>query len=237
MWKTILIDKSVVEGLNPDKARELADTYFLVLPPILIDEMTSMLAKEKKGDRDPEKILKSIARKSINSSIVVPHARLLAKINLLGEQIPMDGKIPLMGVELIRRRDGEFGAYYDTTKDKRNLLDWSRGEFTSYRGKAREIRNIKHEFDYKKWHKEHSDVFNRLPKFKTMDEFTKWFDNTHLANMSPEQLFSLAVQDLLNENETAKAREEWENSGKTRLCCITPFLVSLSPLSALFIFF
>lgn len=215
MWKTILIDKSVIEGLNPDKARELADTYFVVLPPILIDEMTSMLAKEKKGDRDQERILKSIARKSINSSFVVPHARLLAKKNLLGEHIPMDGKIPLMGGELIRQRDGEFGMFYDTTKDKKCLSDWSKGEFTSYRNKASDIRNREHAFDYKKYHQASSYVFNRLPQFKTMDEFTKWFDNIHLARMSPEQLFNLTVQDLLNENETAKAKEGWKNSGKT----------------------
>ncbi|MDE3269119.1 MAG: hypothetical protein OYH77_02415, partial [Pseudomonadota bacterium] len=214
-----MIDKSVIQALNPDKARELADTYSIVLPHILIEEMTSMLAKEKKGNKDPENILKKIARKSMNGSLVVPHARLLAKKNLLGEEIPMDGRIILMGGELIRRRDGGFGTYYDTTKDKKCLLDWSRGEFASYRNKASDIRNREHAFDYKYYHRVSSDVFNRLPQFKTMDDFTKWFYDPHLANMSPEQLFSLATQDLLNENETVKAKEGWKNSGKTIQDC------------------
>ena len=213
MWKTILIDKSVIEGLNPDEARELADTYFVVLPPILIDEMTSMLAKEKKN-RNLEEILKSLARKTINNSLVVPHARLLAKKNLLGKQIPMDGKMPLMGGELIRQRDGEFKWYYDTTKDKKILSDWSKRDFASYRSKARDLRNRQHEFDYNRYHKEHSDIFSRLPKFNTLDEFTKWFEDTHLANISQKQLFNSIVYGLLNDNETARAKENWKNSGK-----------------------
>ncbi len=215
MLKTILFDKSVIESLKPDKARELAEIYSVVLPPILIDEMISMLAKEKKGARDPEKILKSIARKSINSSLVLPHARLLAKKNLLGETIPVDGRVLFMGGELFRQRDGAFGMHYDTTKDKKPLLDWSRGKFSSYRGKASDIRHRQHEFDYKKYHNESSDVFNRLPKFKTMGEFTEWFDNIHLANMSPERLFNMIMQDLLNDKEKAKVKENWKRSGKT----------------------
>ena len=221
MWKTILIDKSVIQGLNPDKARELADTYFVVLPPILVDEMVSMLAKEKKGNKDPENILMSLARKSINGSIIVPHARLLAKKNLLGEHIPMDGSIPIVGGELIRQRDGEFGVYYNTAKDKKFLFDWSRGEFAGYRDKASDIRHRQHEFDYAKYFTEYSDVFDRLPKFEdddpfeAMDKFTKWFDNTHMANMSPERIFNIAVQDLLNDSEKDRAKKNWKNSGKT----------------------
>ena len=33
----------------------------------------------------------------------------------------MDGKIPLIGGELARRRDGEFGLHYDTSKDKKSF--------------------------------------------------------------------------------------------------------------------
>ena len=42
-----------------------------------------------------------------------------------------------------------------------------------------------------------------------MDEFTKWFEGTHLANISQEQLFNSIVCGLLNENERVSALKKY----------------------------
>lgn len=90
------MDKSTVQGLSFEECTYLCRYYSHVISPILLRELTSMLAKDGENIEDLQKKVSALAAKSKYGPVqLIPSADKLAYNNLMGEFIPMDGRLPI----------------------------------------------------------------------------------------------------------------------------------------------
>lgn len=200
-----LIDKSTIESLGKE-VRFLDRYYSLVISPILMRELLSTLAKEPEPNKDWEHRLSVLASKvDTLNSYIPPHAHKIARASLLGDQTPMDGRVPLTGGRRVRSRDGSYGVIFEESADKKVLQDWKRKEFHDYyRKEAAEIRHVDHSIDLSALQRSIAAQMNYIPKFSSLIELATWMDNNFFKGASPEYHISniaatLATPEELNE--------------------------------------
>ncbi|MDQ3802328.1 MAG: hypothetical protein M3416_00505 [Acidobacteriota bacterium] len=125
----IILDKSVIRGLNNSEADSLDRYFFQIVPPALINEILADLTKE---DREP-KIINMIAGQSYrisgNRGITEDYRRVLAS-SLMGYEIPMEGKFLAAGERTVRSETGSVGTVAETTLEDKTILRWERKQFT-----------------------------------------------------------------------------------------------------------
>lgn len=97
-------------------------------------ELLGDLAKKpKKGKRTAEAQVAEIARKFGGSGPVTNVDYLtLAYNSLMGNEVPMEGRIIPESSTIVRDSRGEMGMFIDLSHFNRALLRWSRGEFSSF---------------------------------------------------------------------------------------------------------
>src|SRR5688500_6061107 len=86
----VILDKSVVFGLNNSEIDSLDRYFFQIVPPILVEEILADLTKEA-DVRTPNRIAANAYRVSGNHGLTVDFRMRLAN-SLLGREIEMDGR-------------------------------------------------------------------------------------------------------------------------------------------------
>lgn len=171
----------------------------MVLSPIFLRELLSTLAKEPEKGQDWEKTLSILAtRANTYNSYVIPEADELARSSLLGNELPLDGRVPMAGGKTFRGRDGKFGVFYDEPKEKKVLRDWASGKFNEYYKKsAEEIRKYHKENDLSRYQKYISEQLKFFPRFKTLEEMSTWLEQTYFLSVTQEHHLKMMAYDLL----------------------------------------
>ena len=126
----IILDKSVVYGLNNLEIDSLDRYFFQIVPPILTNEILSDLTKEA----DQPTITNRIAGNSYRISGVrglTPNYHPLLIDSLLGFEIPMDGRHLPAGESAITSEDGSLGMKIDTPLEDETIARWERKDFTT----------------------------------------------------------------------------------------------------------
>lgn len=215
MGPITLIDKSVIQGLNEKEVTCLERYYSLVISPILMREILSMLAKEPRKGKDWEAILSSIASKvDTLDSYLPPDATLLARQNLLGIQIPMDGRVPMTGGTPVHSRDGKFGVIFEEPPEKAVLRGWAQKRFTSYyRATADVIRSLDQGIDLRATQAYLEKELSHFPKFKALSELANWLNQTYYGSMGQEYHLLMMARDLLNQSETEQMIASYRDKG------------------------
>src|SRR5207253_784364 len=103
--------------------------FFLIVPPILINEILADLAKEAGNPAIKNKISQHSYRTSGNRGIPARY-RLLFANSLMGNQIPMDGRFIPAGQTTVRSTDGSIGTKIETILEDKTISRWERGQFT-----------------------------------------------------------------------------------------------------------
>ncbi len=125
-----LFDKSFVQSLNVDESVWFDHFFMTVISPMFYVETLADLAKEcKPGRPSSDDIVKNISTKTpqLHSNPCAFHASLVIG-NLLGNELPMNGRIPLVGGKPYRNGD-KLGVSYKDAPEADAFNRWSKGNF------------------------------------------------------------------------------------------------------------
>jgi hypothetical protein len=125
----IILNKSVVHGLNNSEADSLDRYFFQIVPHILANEILAELTKEA-DLRTPTRIAANTYRVSGNHALTQNFRKRLAG-SLLGREIPMDGRFLASGETIVRTESGSLATVVETPLENETLARWERGQFTS----------------------------------------------------------------------------------------------------------
>src|SRR5712664_4059776 len=125
----IILDKSVVYGLNNAEVDSLDRYFFQIVPHILGDEILAELTKGSDW-RTARRIAANTYRVSGNHGLTLNFRTRLAN-SLLGYEIPMDGRFLASGETVVRTESGSFATIVETPLEDEILTRWQRGEFTT----------------------------------------------------------------------------------------------------------
>lgn len=226
MGPITLIDKSTIQALSFDEVLYLDRYYSIVIPPILMRELHSTLAKNPEPDKDWHKVLSILAAKvdSPFNSYIPPHAITMARENLLGQDVPMTGQIPLVGGRTLRARDGTYGVVFEEPAEKSMLRQWKKGEFSELDKKhARKIREMDHAINLSSLQKEIKSQLRNFPDFPQFSDLVTWLDNVYFNQTSQELHLRYAALTLLDPSETELLIERWKAKGSPLFSEFCPY--------------
>ena len=123
----IILDKSVVYGLNNDEVDSL-DRYFLqILPPILMNEIRADLTKVADDEEAVKRLAKNSYRIGGNRALTTDY-KFLLQCSLVGSEGPMNGHPVPVGERVVRTTDGKVGVIVETPDEDETIMRWERQE-------------------------------------------------------------------------------------------------------------
>jgi hypothetical protein len=127
----IILDKSVVFGLNNLEIDALDRYFFLIVPPILKDEILADLTKEAEDSKTTNRIAGQSYRISGNRGLT-PSYRFLLGNSLEGREVPMEGKYLPLGESMVRLAGGSIGTRIETNLEDETIARWERKNFSEH---------------------------------------------------------------------------------------------------------
>lgn len=128
---SIIIDKSILQGLSAREAKWLFHHFRVNVPPVFFAEILGDLRKEKGfSTGTAEGDVKMLSAK-VDSAFIDLNAELheLVVLELEGFGFPLDGRPILEHAERIKDPRGGFGILVDQTPMQRVLERWTAGDF------------------------------------------------------------------------------------------------------------
>ncbi len=193
-----VLDKSTLQGLSPECVVMLTRYYRHPVPPILLRELTSDLAKEDRGSSDQEmkqKVAWLAGKMHSSHWMVLPDAYKMACNELLSAdvKIPMNGaQVPCDGaVEVAAPRMGR-GFVLDEHPMLATLRNWANGNFSDEDlHRAQAIRNEDSNVDLVSLYQEieqEMDDEAKVPKFWSPREAVEYADAVCFFHKTPRQV-------------------------------------------------
>ncbi len=133
MGPIIILDKSAFQSLSRREHLFLHIHFMENLTPILGLELLGDLRKEGRGSRTAEQIVTELAEKFGGSGPATNvDYRTLCVNSLLGNQVPLDGRIVPQSGRAVRARDGSRGFIVDLSPLNQAILRWADGQFEDF---------------------------------------------------------------------------------------------------------
>lgn len=128
MGPIALFDKSFLQSLNVDESVWFDKFYMPVVCPIFFAETLANLAKDFK-DKPAEKAVHELAEKfpEFGAKPVIHHLT-LCQSNLLGREIPLDGRVVVPGGKRVSHQ-GKIGVTYDESPEAIAFGRWREEKF------------------------------------------------------------------------------------------------------------
>jgi hypothetical protein len=129
MGPTILFDKSFLQSLTLDEAVIFDHFFIAVICPMFYVETLADLEKKVRPERTPEDEVRIIAQKTpeMQGAPCAYHINLCGP-NLLGQQVPMTGQIPIIGGKAVKVGD-QGGVVFEERPELEALRRWQAEEF------------------------------------------------------------------------------------------------------------
>src|SRR5258708_3398610 len=124
----IILDKSVVFGLNNLEIDSLDRYFFQIVPSILTNEILADLSKEVEQPTIANQIARHSYRISGTRGLTPNYLPLLID-SLVGSEIPMDGRYLPAGEIAVQSELG-LGTKIETPFEDETINRWERKEFT-----------------------------------------------------------------------------------------------------------
>lgn len=131
MGPIALFDKSFLQSLSVDESVWFDHFFLPVVSPLFFVETLADLAKQRPGgSRSPEDEVRVIADKTpvLSGAPCVHHAQLCIA-NLLGQEAPHVGQIPVAGGRPVRGAGGKPGVVFENSPEAEAFARWQRGRF------------------------------------------------------------------------------------------------------------
>lgn len=131
MGPIALFDKSFLQSLSLDESVWFDHFFLPVVCPLFFVETLADLAKQRKdGSRTPEEEVRVIADKTpVLSGAPCVHHEQLCIANLLGQEAPHLGQIPVAGGRPVRGAGGKPGVVFERSPEAEAFARWQRGQF------------------------------------------------------------------------------------------------------------
>lgn len=225
MGPILLIDKSTIQGLNPDEVRTLTRYYSPVVCPIFMRELLSNLAKVEKDRVETERKLSALAAKvDMPGFYVVADASSMAVGNLMGHDVPMDGRVPTPGGVTVRAKDGTRGLFFDESEEAKILRRWQANQFSlDEKVLAQLVRAMDLSVDLQAVRELVATQLSHFPTFNSLAELVGWIDDTYLSLTDQRSHITIAGQSLLSASDVQLALNRWENEGKPLFANFAPY--------------
>jgi len=125
----ILFDKSFLQSLSLDEAVWFDHFFYPVISPLFYVETLADLEKAMRQGRTPEQEVGHIAAKTpvLSGGPCMHHGRLCFS-NLLGNPVPMNGRIPFAGGRPVKS-GGRKGVVVGITPEAQAFSRWQEGDF------------------------------------------------------------------------------------------------------------
>ncbi|MGD1017137.1 MAG: hypothetical protein ABR863_11970 [Roseiarcus sp.] len=226
---SILIDKSVLQGLTAREAKWLLHHLRVNLPPVFFSEVLGDLKKEKgfstaSGEGD----VKMMSGK-VDSAFVFLNkdSQMLLRDELLGKRFEMDGR-PVLDTEEVRMADGTRGAFFDQTPMQRVLARWKEGNFEAMEHEFAQVwRSRLASIDLEKIVRLNSSVRNK--EVRTPADVRRLVDN---ALFRPDRNFANLSYwlEIIKAPETVKrgVLETWKRVGRPPAIKFAPYIAHIA---------
>lgn len=129
MGPTVLFDKSFLQSLSVDEA-VIFDHFFIpVVCPMFYVETLADLEKSVRPGRTPEDEVRIVAQKTpeMNGAPCAHHLEMCGP-NLMGQNVPMTGQIPIIGGKAVRVGD-RTGMVFEERPEAEAFRRWQAAEF------------------------------------------------------------------------------------------------------------
>lgn len=200
------------------------DAFFLVnVVPLFYVETLADLEKEVAEGRSPEDLVGMLAAKTPPNAVPNVHHRSLISAELTGWKVPMDGRVPIAGGDVMRGPDGEVSVHVQEFEEAAALNRWKNHEFLEI---EREVA--------KRWRAELTDddrdrrigvlrnilpVDTRIPDLAALKQTIDSF-----CDSAEEEVIALAVDVLgVPERSALDVLARWKASGRPRLGEFAPY--------------
>ena len=219
-----LFDKSFLQSLKVDEAVWFDHFFMANICPIFYVETLSDLAKKPRPGSTAEREVAIIASKTPQAQGYANAFHLtLAVHNLLGYEVPMNGRIPIAEGRHVQV-EGKSGVVYEPSPEQKALERWHHGQFLDVErmfaaGWRRQIRLL----DFK-------DAAKKLNEIGITPQTCKTLEQAHAAAAaaldvaSPEHqlLFGLAVL-RVPEGPSKAILSRWRAEGSPPLVYFAPY--------------
>ncbi|MFL6709278.1 MAG: hypothetical protein ACJ8HI_13830 [Massilia sp.] len=132
MGPNTLFDKSFLQSLSVDESVWFDHFFSPVICPIFYVETLADLKKTPRAgsSRTPEDDVRILAEKTpVLSGAPCAHHMQLCIGNLLGQEAPHLGQVPIAGGRPVRSKDGKPGVVFQPSPEANAFSRWQRGQF------------------------------------------------------------------------------------------------------------
>jgi hypothetical protein len=232
---SILIDKSVLQGLAPREAKWLFHHLRVNLPPVFFAEILGDLKKEQEfSTGSGEGDVKMLSGKVGSASVFLnKDSRMLIDDELLGKRFPMDGQ-PVIDAEDVRMPAGTYARFYDQVPMQRVLARWKEGNFEAMEREFAQVwRNRLAGIDLGKIVQLNKSVRNK--QVRTPADVRRLVDDELFR---PDRNFENLSYwlDTVGAPETVKAVifENWKKAGRPPAIRFAPYLAHIAKVRKFF---
>ena len=225
MGPIILFDKSILQGLSVDEAVWFDHFFIPNIAPIFFVETLADLEKAIKSGRTPEQEVGLIATKTpqLSGRPNVFHIQLYIA-DLLGGDIPMDGRIVISGGKPVRT-SGRSGLVFDESPEEKAFLRWQEGQFLEVERKfAKNWRNMLKAMDIESILKRLNSIKKGSIKCQSLEDAKTIANNVVNVWSRPLEQMELAIGLLMISKQAAKRIfEHWNAIGRPPLKTFAPY--------------
>lgn len=224
MGPRALFDKSFIQSLNIDESVWFDRFFRALIAPVFYVETLADLAKGASKRASAESEVRFIASKfpDCNSYILMNYHELCIG-DLLGYEVPMDGRIPTRGRNI--KSGNQFGLIVDPYPEVDAFHRWQKEEFYEIeRVHANEWRNELNSLDLNKIKEELNKMGVGNDNFKTLDAIKKISDE--IVSLNDRSVERLNLINLFFNIPTAlqkKIFERWTNLGCPAISTFAPY--------------
>lgn len=129
MGPIALFDKSFLQALSVDESVWFDHFFYPIICPLFYVETLADLEKAVRAGRTPEQEVGFIARKTpeMHGGPSVHH-QTLAVANLMGQDVPLVGRIPIAGGRPVKVGE-KAGIIYEASPESQAFSRWQNGQF------------------------------------------------------------------------------------------------------------
>ncbi len=171
MGPITLFDKSFLESLNPDEAAVFGQLFLPVIAPVFLWETRADLKKAGRGERTAQELVENLSYKTpaMSGHVTADHGT-CCTMNLLGSELPMDGR-PVLPRGKPTLVDGKRGILFTEAPELAAFARWTNGQFSELEHRlAGEWRLNLGNLDLKEISKRYAGLCGSHPTPKTLDE-------------------------------------------------------------------
>jgi hypothetical protein len=177
MKPKIMLDKSTIEALNIEERVCLEDFFQVVIPHILIDELTSSFVKEPSGGKNFEERYSKLASKlDFGDTAVIDSATQIACYDFLTGNIPLSGHPVRIDGQKTLNANGNFCEFYDVQLGRHILNRIKNGEISEEDKAKMSVIRERTQLDLNAIKASYRSKLRNWPVFSKLEDFVQHLD-------------------------------------------------------------